>query len=167
MNYSKESSDFQIKSFNDFLIREKNQEVLILDSSVVFKWFYFENENSLKNAGILYEKASLRNLRIIAPELLLYEVVNIFKFRTKLSPEILEEIVKELLYILIFIKLDYKDYTNAYKISQEANCSIYDSIYIAVSEKYKAPFITADNKLFNALKPLNYNIVILEDFLNF
>ena len=49
---------------------------------------------------------------------------------------------------------------------KKTNNSIYDSIYIAISEKYKAPFITADKKLYEALKSHNYNIVLLDDFIN-
>ncbi len=67
---------------------------------------------------------------------------------------------------MIFIKLDSKDYINAYEISKKTNNSIYDSIYIAISEKYKAPFITADKKLYEALKSHNYNIVLLDDFIS-
>lgn len=166
MNYSEEFNDLELEHFDHFMIAEKNQETIILDSSVVFKWFYFKSESGLETARSLYEKASSRYFHVLTPELLLYEIINTFKSRTEINVALLEEILKELFHILIFIKLDSKDYINAYEISKKTNNSIYDSIYIAISEKYKAPFITADKKLHEALKSHNYNIVLLDDFIS-
>jgi len=52
------------------------------------------------------------------------------------------------------------------KYRKKTNSSIYDSIYIAISEKYRAPFITADKKFYEVLKSHNYNIVLLDDFIS-
>jgi len=165
MNYSEESNDFELKNFDQFMVAEKTQETIILDSSVVFKWYYFKNESGVETAMSLYEKALSRYFHILTPELLLYEVTNTFKSRTEIDAALLKEILKELFHTLIFIKLDSADYINAYDISKKTNNSIYDSIYIAISDKYRAPFITADRKLYESLKSYNYNIVMLDDFL--
>ena len=166
MNCSEEFNDLELENFDHFLIAEKNQETIVLDSSVVFKWFHFKNESGVETARGLYEKAISRYFHVLTPEPLLYEIINTFKSRTEIDVALLEEILKELFHILIFIKLDSKDYINAYEISKKTNNSIYDSIYIAISEKYKAPFITADKKLYETLKSHNYNIVLLNDFIN-
>ena len=166
MNCSEEFNDLELEDFDHFMVAEKNQETIVLDSSVVFKWFYFKNESGVETARGLHEKAVSRYFHILSPELLLYEVINIFKSRTEIDVVLLEEILKELFHILIFIKLDSKDYINVYEISKKTNISIYDSIYIAISEKHKAPFITADKKLYEALKSHNYNIVLLDDFIS-
>ena len=165
MNYSEESNDFELKNFDQFMVSEKTQETIILDSSVVFKWYYFKNESGVETARGLYEKAVSRYFHILTPELLLYEVINTFKSRTEIDTALLKEILKELFHTLIFIKLDSADYINAYDISKRTNNSIYDSIYIAISKKYMAPFITADRKLYESLKSYDYNIVMLDDFL--
>lgn len=166
MNCSEEFNDLELENFDHFMIAEKNQETIVLDSSVIFKWFHFENEDNVETARSLYEKAVSRYFHVLTPELLLYEIINTFKSRTEIDVSLLEEILKELFHILIFIKLDSKDYINAYEISKKTNNSIYDSIYIAISEKYRAPFITADKKLYEALKSHNYNIVLLDDFIS-
>ncbi|MHB1274607.1 MAG: type II toxin-antitoxin system VapC family toxin [Candidatus Humimicrobiaceae bacterium] len=166
MNYSEEFNNLELENFNNFIVREKNHETVILDSSVVFKWFYFKNEDGVETAKGLYEKTISGYFHVLTPELLLYEIINTFKFRTEIDAMLLEEILKELFHILIFIKLDSKDYINAYEISRKTNNSIYDSIYIALSEKYKASFITADKKLYETLSSLNYNIVFLNDFIS-
>lgn len=166
MNYSEEFNNQEPENFNNFIVREKNHETVILDSSVVFKWFYFKNEDSVETAKSLYRKTVSGYFHVLTPELLLYEIINTFKFRTEIDAILLEEILKELFNILIFIKLDSKDYINAYEISKKTNNSIYDSIYIALSEKYRASFITADKKLYETLSSLNYNIVLLDDFIS-
>ena len=166
MNCSEEFNDLELENFDHFIIAEKNQETIVLDSSVIFKWFHFENEDNIETARSLNEKAVSRYFHMLTPELLLYEIINTFKSRTEIEVALLEEILKELFHILIFIKLDSKDYINAYEISKKTNSSIYDSIYIAISEKHKAPFITADKKLYETLKSHNYNIVLLNDFIN-
>ena len=166
MNCSEGFNDLELENFDHFMIAEKTRETIVLDSSVIFKWFHFENEDNIETAGNLHEKAVSRYFHVLTPELLLYEIINTFKFRTEIDAALLEEILKELFHILIFIKLDSKDYINAYEISKKTNNSIYDSIYIAISEKYKAPFITADKKLYEALKSHNYNIVLLDDFIS-
>lgn len=166
MNYSEKFNNLEPENFNNFIVSEKNHETVVLDSSVVFKWFYFKNEGGVETARGLYEKTISGYFNVIAPELLLYEIINTFKFRTEIDTVLLEEILKELFHILIFIKLDLKDYTNAYEISKKTNNSIYDSIYIALSEKYKASFVTADKKLYETLSPFSFNIILLDDFIN-
>ena len=41
MNCSEEFNDLELEQFDHFMVAEKNQETIVLDSSVVFKWFYF------------------------------------------------------------------------------------------------------------------------------
>ena len=125
------------------------------------------NESGIEIARILYEKASSRNLYILAPELLIYEVLNIFRFRTNISEKLLEDIIREIFNILILLKLDDRSYIRAYGISRKIEASIYDCIYIAMSEIYKAPLITADKKLYESAKNLNLNVVLLDDFSSF
>jgi predicted nucleic acid-binding protein len=166
MNYSEEFNNLELEKFDNFIVQEKNHETIILDSSVVFKWFYFKNEGSIEIARGLYKKTISGYFHVLTPELLIYEIINIFKFRTDINTALLEEIIKELFHILIFIKLDSKDYMKAYEISKKTNNSIYDSIYLALSEKYKATFITTGRKLCETLKFFNYNIVLLDDFIS-
>ncbi len=164
MNYSEELNNEEFSRIGKFLVQERNKEIFVLDSSVIFKWFYSESEDGIETAGILYKKAISRNFHILSPELLIYELVNIFRFRTNVSKSLLENIIREIFNILIFLKLDYKSYVYAYDISKRIKSSIYDCIYIAMSDKYKVPFITADKKLYNSAKNLNFDIIFLDDF---
>ena len=93
-------------------------------------------------------------------------MINVFRFRTKISVSLLEDIIREIFSILIFLKLDYQSYIKAYDISIKMNSSVYDCIYITMSDKYKAPFITADKKLYNSAKGLNFNVIFLDDIIS-
>jgi len=166
MNSSKEYDSVNYSDFDKFVVSEKIQEILVLDSSVIFKWFYFEKEESIFEAQNLYYKATSEASIILTPELTIYELLSIFRFRTDMKPEKLEEIIKTIFDIITVIKLDYAVYLKAYEISQLTGCSIYDSIYIAISEKLKTQFITADEKLFSRVKQYNYNIVLLNEYLS-
>lgn len=167
MNYLKELNNEEFNSIGKFLIQERSQEIFVLDSSVIFKWFYSENESGTETARILYEKAVSKNFHILSPDLLIYELINVFRFRTNIAANLLEDIIREIFDVLIFLKLEYKSYISAYNISKRMNSSVYDSIYIAMSEKYKAPFITADKKLYESAKNLNFNVLFLDDFVSF
>ena len=107
----------------------------------------------------------IKYYHVLTPGLLKHELVNIFRFRTDIASEILKKILEEISDILIFIRLENQDYANSYELSRKTGCSIYDSTYIAVSKKYNAQFVTADKKLYQILKPLNYDIVLLQDSL--
>src|SRR4030042_2336228 len=167
MSYLEELDSYEFSNIDEFIVREKNREIFVLDSSVIFKWFYSENESSTEIARILYEKATLKNFFILSPELLIYELLNIFRFRTNISEKLLEDIIREITNILIFPKLDNRSYIRAYEISRKIEASIYDCIYIAMSEIYKAPLITADKKLYESAKNLNLDVVLLDDFSSF
>jgi predicted nucleic acid-binding protein len=164
MSYLKKINSREFGSVSEFIIHERSKEIFVLDSSVIFKWFYSESEDGIESAKILYEKATLRNFHILSPDLLIYELINVFRFRTNISESLLEDIIKEIFKVLIFLKLDYKSYMKAYSISKRMKSSVYDCIYIAMSDKYKAPFITADKKLYNSAKSLNFNVILLNDF---
>src|SRR3989304_7091713 len=110
MNYSEELNSGKSNGIHEFLIQEKSREIFVLDSSVIFKWFYSENESGTEAAKILYEKATTRNFHILSPELLIYELLNIFRFRTNISEKLLEDIIREIFNILIFLKLDFRSH---------------------------------------------------------
>ena len=165
MSFSEKYSDFETINFENFAVSEKNHETVIFDSSVVFKWFHFEKENDLETSKKLHEKTISKYYHALAPELLIYEITSICRFRTDMDLASFKKILDEISNILIFIKLQQDDFAKAYDLSRKTGSSIYDAIYVSISEKYRADFITADIKLYEVFKPLNFRIKMLEDFL--
>ncbi|MGM0366167.1 MAG: type II toxin-antitoxin system VapC family toxin [Actinomycetota bacterium] len=159
MNYLEGASSPQ-----DLFIKDARKQVYIIDSSVVLKWFFTQNEQDVETAEILYAKTLDRDYYMVCAELLVYELLNIFKYKANFTEERIEEVIKEIFNIIVFDRIDYNIFLSACKISKKIGDSIYDSIYIAMSEKYLAPFITADKKLYGKAKKYGYNVTFLPDF---
>jgi len=153
-----------LNDIESMLIKDARKEVYIIDSSIVLKWFFTKGENDIETAKIIYEKTLDRDYHMISPDLLIYELLNIFKHRTDFSEVKLEGIIKKIFNILIFRHIDYKTLINAYSISKKIEDSVYDCIYVAMSEKYKAPLLTADEKLYKKAKEFNYDVMLLTEF---
>jgi predicted nucleic acid-binding protein len=68
-------SDGPINSFN-------KQDLLILDTSVIVKWFFRDNEKNKVKADIILNKYKDNKIKIIIPELSVSELVNVPRNKT-------------------------------------------------------------------------------------
>jgi predicted nucleic acid-binding protein len=161
MNYLK-----NLNKAEDFLVREASREIYTIDSSVIIKWFCNGDEDSIDIAKFIYKKAQSRNFYLLSPELLIYELLNILRYKTDISKMEVGRIIQRILETQIIVLLDSQIYLDAYEISREIEESIYDSIYIAVAKKFRAPLLTADQKLYKKAKSSGHNVILLKDFLS-
>ena len=148
-----------------FLIGESRRKKYVLDASVVFKWYYKKNETDLYSADILYNFLNSRQYILFAPQLLIYEILNAFRLKDEISGETIDSIISELYDTIIILETDKVLLKNAFLYARLLNVSVYDSIYIALSEKFDAPLITADKKLYESVKNLPHKVIMLSDFL--
>jgi len=148
-----------------FLIGESRRKKYVLDASVVFKWYYKKNETDLYSADILYNFLNSRQYILFAPQLLIYEILNAFRLKDEISGETIDSIISELYDTIIILETDKVLLKNAFLYARLLNVSVYDSIYIALSEKFDAPLITADKKLYKSGKNLPHKVIMLSDFL--
>jgi predicted nucleic acid-binding protein len=131
-----------------------SKEKIILDTSVIIKWFFEEDEKDVKNANLILNKYYNSEIRIIAPEIALFEISNVIKNRIKnledknMGAEIIDKIFN--LGIIFYVTKEILK--NAFNIAIDINESVYDCIFIAVAEHFKSKFITDDKKLL-----LNYS----------
>ena len=58
-----------------FLIKE-SPKTYVIDASVCIKWFSFENEDDVNIASSLRVQHMNRNIFLVAPDILVYEVTN-------------------------------------------------------------------------------------------
>lgn len=124
-------------------------KTIIVDASVAIKWFVPE----------IHAKAAIRLLdekcKLVAPSLILADIGNILwkKIRLKeltlnIATAILEDFKKmplELHEHEMLIEL-------AWKIATTYNCTIYDSLYVALAKIEKGLLVTADNAFYNTFK---------------
>ena len=150
----------------DFLIGESRRKKYVLDASVVFKWYYKKNETDLYSADILYNFLNSHQYILFAPQLLIYEILNAFRLKDEITSETIDSIISELYDTIIIFEADKALLKNAFLYARLLNISVYDRIYIALSEKFDAPLITADKKLYKSGKNLQYKVIMLLDFLD-
>ncbi len=119
----------------------------VLDASVIIKWFSEEEftDVALKFRSKFVEK----EIEIVVPDLLLYEISNALRYNRTFSEEDVKEAVKTLIDMDISILVPSQDTVNlAIKLAFKHNITFYDAFYIALSEILNVYFITADEKLY-------------------
>ena len=139
-------------SVQEFLVKEMPMKKYIIDASVVFKWYYKKDEKDTTQAKIIYALLKTEIYLLLAPELVIYEILNICRLKREIDLEKISRIIKELHDALIIVSIEKDLLSKAFEYSRKLNISFYDSIYVALSEKYDAPLITADKKLIEACK---------------
>lgn len=125
-------------------------EKIILDASVVIKWFTKEEDS---DKAIVYLKSFYNNeIAILVPSLLFYELGNIL-IQKKGSKNKADEIMKT----LQDLQLDIKDVglewlRKIYENSLDYSISFYDAAYVTLMQNRNYEFITADKKLYEKVK---------------
>ena len=148
----------QIKS-DTFVVSEKiwgflkKKENIVVDTSVIIKWFFSDSEENTEVAHLILKKFLHNEIGIITPEIALFELVNVVK--NKIKPEnkgiIGMEIIDRIYNLGIVFKVTKQVLKNAFNIALAINESVYDCLFIATAEHFNSKFITNDKKLY-----LNY-----------
>ena len=121
---------------------------IILDSSVIAKWFFPEESGQL--ALKIKDDFTANVTSISAPLSLYWEINNLLKTATKRSRITAKSAVSV---YEAFLKLNFIVYsseelmTKTLKIAIRFDISSYDASYVALAEYLQKPFFTADQKL--------------------
>ena len=121
---------------------------IILDSSVIAKWFFPEESGQL--ALKIKDDFTANVTSISAPLLLYWEINNLLKTATKRSRITAKSAVSV---YEAFLKLNFIVYSSeelmakTLKIAIQFDISSYDASYVALAEYLQKPFFTADQKL--------------------
>lgn len=130
------------------------KEKITLDTSVIIKWFFKENEKNTKAANLILNKYLNNEIGIITPEIALFEISNVVKNRINNSNEknMGTEIIDKIFNLGIIFYINKEILKNAFNIAVDIGESVYDCIFIAAAERFNSKLITDDKKLF-----LNYS----------
>jgi len=160
-------SDFNNKeiNYNEYLIKEAQKKRYVLDTSVITKWYYKKEEEDLYDASIIYDILGSKNYIFFAPDLLIYELLNIYRIKLALDNLSINKIISELYDLIVILGINKDTFSKAFLTARKLNISFYDSIYLSLSEDLDALLITADKKLYEAVKDKNRKIIMLSDFL--
>lgn len=124
---------------------------VVVDASVVVKWFV-EEEGSDK-ALRLRDKYIDGEISIIAPELMIFEVLNALYYKRLFSESEMKEISEALeaySFTLYSLKGEYAEKT--VETAVENGITIYDASYVALAMIRDTYLYTADEKLIEKLK---------------
>lgn len=138
---------------------------IVVDASVAIKWFIPEI-HSIVAAGLLNKK-----FKLLAPDLIFAEVGNILWKKLRLN-EVVFETAKAILDD--FKKMPFDTYESevlldkAWEIAITHNCTVYDSLYVALASTERSLLATADKRLYNSLKAtsLSNTLLWVEDIKN-
>jgi predicted nucleic acid-binding protein len=122
---------------------------IVVDASIAVKWFTDE----------IHAQAARRLLTdrhdLLAPELIYAEVANAFlkRWRRKeMSRESVDDTVTQFRRAPLKTAATVGLLAAAWQIAVRHDRSIYDALYVALAASQSCPLVTADRKLFNALK---------------
>ncbi|MBM3702588.1 MAG: type II toxin-antitoxin system VapC family toxin [Actinobacteria bacterium] len=152
-------------NYTEYLIKEAIKKRYVLDTSVVAKWYYKKNESDLENASIIYNLLKSENNIFFAPDLLIYELLNIYRTKAELDNEKINRIILELYDLIVILGVSKNIFLKAFLNSRNLNISFYDSIYLALSKDLDAILVTADKKLSESAKETGRSVLMLSDFL--
>lgn len=145
----------QIKN-DTFIVSEKiwgflkKKENIVVDTSVIIKWFFSDNEENTEASHIILKKFIHNEIGIITPEIALFELANAVKNKIKAENNkmIGMEIIDRIYNLGIVFIVTKQVLKNAFNLAFAINESVYDCLFIATAEYFKSKFITDDKKLY-------------------
>ena len=121
---------------------------LLLDTSVLIKWFHAEGEAELGEARILRSAHVHGDLDVHVIDLALYEIGNVLLRALSWEPVAVADQLDDLLAIvgppLIISPMWLRQ---AALLAYQHNLSFYDASWAAASAELKIPLVSADRKL--------------------
>lgn len=127
--------------------------LIILDASVVIKWFKSSQEENREKALVYKNQQKTGEIQIHIPALFYFELFHILLLKDKnIAPlDILE--IKKMLSRLNLVEdaLSNDDILFAARLVRKYQITFYDASYVALAKKLGGDLITADKKLVQAI----------------
>jgi predicted nucleic acid-binding protein len=135
----------------------------VLDSSVLVKWFSPYNEEYRDKALLLLNLYKEGKADLYIPELAICEVSNALRYNKNFNESEVRDILKFFMDLELFTVNLSEDIVNkSLGISYEDNITVYDAIFIGLSNILKIPLITANPKHLKV--KAGRNIIFLQEF---
>jgi predicted nucleic acid-binding protein len=138
---------------------------LVVDSSVAIKWFLPEAYSA--EASRILEQYKAGALTMIAPDLINAEFGNIVwkkHLYQGVSATDAQSVINEFRKLGLVITPTANLLDEAYRLAVTHKRTVYDCLYLALSLRESCQFVTADEKLTNAVRASISNIVLLADW---
>jgi predicted nucleic acid-binding protein len=127
---------------------------LVLDASVVLKW-YLPDEECGREAFNILEQHVAGNVALFAPAILPFEVLNALLVAERMA-RIAEEVTEKAFHAFLELEIDFQDSTDNYQdilfVARSFQRSVYDASYLSLAVKKDIDFVTGDKRLYNSVK---------------
>jgi predicted nucleic acid-binding protein len=127
----------------------------VLDASVVIKWFR-RLEPDCEKAQSLRQRFLDGGLKISVPELLLYEIANVLRYKPDLSEQDVERAVWSVLEMEITEPIPPSILLSAISLAYKHNITYYDAIYLSLAKELGYSFVTADRALYERTERMSF-----------
>ncbi|HYB72755.1 MAG TPA: type II toxin-antitoxin system VapC family toxin [Candidatus Sulfotelmatobacter sp.] len=128
---------------------------IVVDSSVLIKWFKARNESLVVEARALLEEVERRPLEVHVPALLLYEVGNILLLKARLSRAAMDHALDRLADLPCTVAPPAAPLLKrAARLGRDYGLTFYDASFLALAVELDCPLITADRRLFDHVQAL-------------
>jgi predicted nucleic acid-binding protein len=135
-------------------------EKIVVDSSVAIKWFVVEPYTDASR--MILDEYGKGVLTLHAPDLINAEIGNVVWKKHAfqgLDEADAQSIIDVFLSLGLVLTPTVSLLRSAYHIAVSSGRTVYDALYVALSVREECQFVTADEKLANALKPKYENVV--------
>ena len=137
--------------------------LLILDTSVVLKWFLEQGEADVTSARKLREAFLSQRCTLGSPNLLLIEVANALTAGHRASAKQVSEVIATILEIGVHLfEIQFPTLEKAIALASTYRATVYDSCFLAVAIESEGLLVTADEAFLRKVKS-HVNITSLRD----
>lgn len=141
-------------------------EQLVVDASVVAK-LYLKDEQYTDKADLLFSRFEQGDIQLIAPRLITYEVPAAIKrgaVRAKAGKEVWQAALSSFQSLGLSIIDDSDAKYEAIRLAINYACAYYDALYLLLAEDLGCPFVTADDRLWRALRTRVEYLLLLASY---
>lgn len=120
-------------------------EKLLLDTSIIVKWYH--NEEGTDIAKLILEKHKQKLVSIVVPDISALELANALKFGIKFPDIIIKDSLSSFYDLdLSFISLTRTIIEGTVRVISKLSITSYDAVFLYLAESEKIPLITDDKK---------------------
>jgi len=135
----------------------------VIDASVILKWFSRAGESDLDKSIRLREDYRLRNIDLYAPELLIYEIANVLRYKKILNEDTIHRAIQSIYDMDILLPVNPGAMNHAVTLARQFHITVYDSTYLSFAQSAGCHLITADKKLYQKIEALP-GVVFMSDY---
>jgi predicted nucleic acid-binding protein len=143
-------------------------QFVVADASVILKWYLQDREPHRAQALLLYDRFRAGNVRILLPELAMYELGNRLIRLSESGLQLFGDVVDLLTDIVPFESGDWKLTAACAESLQDSGLkkiTMYDCAYIHLARVTDCPLLTADRLQAAGANTVKAEGILIEDYL--